>query len=77
MFPALRQNGLARWLALVLALSGLAAAMLLSVALWLGNARGRATASATSDAESGSPPPPALRADPDGRPAAQREPTPR
>ena len=35
MFPALRQNGIARWLAVVLALFGLAAGMLLALALSL------------------------------------------
>lgn len=42
MFPALRQNGLARWLAVVLALFGLMAGLLLCLALSAGAARGRA-----------------------------------
>jgi len=41
MFPALRQNGLARWMAVVLALFGLAAGMLLCTAMSAGVARGR------------------------------------
>lgn len=76
MFPALRMNGLARWLAVVLALFGLAAVMLLSVALSLGSARGRATAarSASLDAAPVSPAPQALTASADGFQASQREP---
>jgi len=41
MFPALRQNGLARWLALLLALFTLAAGLLLCLALELKTPRGR------------------------------------
>src|SRR5262245_11793020 len=41
MFPALRPNGIARWLAVVLALYGLAAGLLLSLALAEGVKRGR------------------------------------
>jgi hypothetical protein len=69
-------NGLARWLAVVLALFGMAAAMLLSIALSLGSARGKATADARStslDAEPRAPAPQVLTGT-SGSPAARREP---
>ena len=69
-------NGLARWLAVVLALFGMAAAMLLSIALSLGSARGKATAAARStslDAGPRSPAPQALTGT-SGVHSSQREP---
>jgi len=69
-------NGLARWLAVVLALFGMAAVMLLTIALSLGSARGRATAAAAL-AQPGSPAPQALRAGATEASAARREPAPR
>lgn len=50
MFPALRPNGIARWLAVVLALFGLAAAQCLAIALSAGRARGSASATARATA---------------------------
>ena len=44
MFPAIRPNGIARWLVVVLALFWLMAGLLLSLALSAGAARGRALA---------------------------------
>ena len=43
MFPALRQNGLARWMGIVLALFGLAAGLLLALALSVSALRSGAT----------------------------------
>jgi hypothetical protein len=42
MFPALRQNGLARWMGIVLALFGLAAGLALALALSISALRGGA-----------------------------------
>jgi hypothetical protein len=56
MFPALRQNGIARWMVVVLALFWLAAGQLLGLALSAGVARGRALGSGSdrTEAEAGS-----------------------
>lgn len=57
MFPALRQNGIARWLAMILALYGIAAGMLLCLALSAGAARGRALGSRSERIEEAGPRP--------------------
>jgi len=77
MFPALRQNGLARWLAFVLALFGLAAVLLLSAALYAADPRGAARARRDSIALATAPEPggaqaPVSSTDPIRR--SQREP---
>jgi hypothetical protein len=48
MFPALRPNGIARWLAVVLALFGLATILCLSIALSAGRSRASTSPTATT-----------------------------
>ena len=75
MFPAIRQNGLGRWLAMVLALFTLAAGLLLCLALGLNAPRGRlATRTGAADGEDAAVSAPSRSGQPAPAAASRREP---